>query len=97
MKLVKVEVIPKNGIYHVHVTFDDAVKAVPVPENPNRIVGLDLGTNNFAAVTNNFGEPPVLIGGGAVKATNQWFNKEKARAASILAAGHNLLANHSFY
>ena len=35
------------------VTFDNGEKEVPVPENVFRIMGIDTGVDNFAAVANN--------------------------------------------
>ena len=40
-----------------------------------RIIGIDIGMNNFAAITNNIGKEPNLIRGKVLKAENQWYNK----------------------
>ncbi|MCQ2509004.1 MAG: RNA-guided endonuclease TnpB family protein [Lachnospiraceae bacterium] len=47
-----------------------------------RVVGIDPGTTNFCAVTNNFGEKPFLVKGGLIKARNNFYNKELARMVS---------------
>ena len=44
---------------------------------------IDLGVNNIAAIVTNTGKS-VIYKGGAVKAANQWFNKERARLVSVL-------------
>lgn len=46
--------------------------------NPYRTVSIDPGTDNFCAVTNNFGEQPFLVRGGAVKSENAYYNKKLA-------------------
>jgi putative transposase len=73
----------------VLVTLDDEMKLPEVPEDPQRILGIDLGVDNFAAVAGNFGDAPFLISGKLVKAMNQWFNKRRAKLVSSLTKGSN--------
>lgn len=40
-----------------------------------RLISIDIGLNNFAAITNNIGKEPILIRGKIIKAENQWYNK----------------------
>lgn len=87
MKYVKTEVKPSHGRYDVLVTFDDQMQMPEVPANPKRIIGIDLGVDNFATVVNNFGVSPFLIKGGAIKAANQLYNKKRAAALSKLTKG----------
>lgn len=87
MKYIKTEIKPMYGTYCVMVTFDDKKADIKVPSHPERIIGIDPGLDNFAVVANNFGETPFLIRGGAVKAENQWFNKERTRLMSELTKG----------
>lgn len=47
---------------------------------------IDLGVNNTAAIVTNTGKS-VIYKGGAVKAANQRFNKERARLVSALTQG----------
>lgn len=51
-------------------------------KNPYRVVSIDPGTDNLCAVTNNFGEQPFLIKGGAVKSENAYYNKKLAKYRS---------------
>jgi putative transposase len=87
MKYVKTEVKPYHGGYQVLVSMDDAKKLPQVPKDPARILGIDLGVRNFAAVAGNFGDAPFLIKGGMAKAQNQWFHKQRAKLMSSLTAG----------
>lgn len=40
-----------------------------------RLISIDVGLNNLAAITNNIGREPVLIKGKKIKSENQWYNK----------------------
>lgn len=86
-KYIKTEVKPCFGGYMLLVTYEDNVAEVPVPERPERIMGIDMGMDNFVAVANNLGFMPFLIKGGPIKAMNQWFNKHRAELMSRLTHG----------
>lgn len=79
LRYVKTEIKPQHGCYLILVTFDDGIELPKVPEKPKRVIGIDPGVDNLAAVVNNFGVHPFLIKGGAVKAANQRFNKNGLR------------------
>ena len=89
MKYVKTEVKPVHGQFTVCITFEDGLQLPKVPDHPVRIIGIDQGMDNFAAVANNFGETPFLVKGGAVKAANQLFNKKRAILLSELTKGND--------
>ena len=87
MTYVKTEVKPQYGGYSILLTFKEDIILPKVPKFPKRILGIDVGVNNFCAVANNFGDTPFLIKGGAVKSMNQNFNKERARLLSEVTKG----------
>lgn len=87
LQYVKTEIKLVYGRYCLLVTFDDKVKAVEPPANPERILGLDPGVSNFLGVANNFGAVPFVIKGGAVKSVNQRFNKRRSALLSVLTKG----------
>ena len=87
MTYVKTEVKPQYGGYSILLTFKEDIILPEVPKFPKRILGIDVGVNNFCAVANNFGDTPFLIKGGAVKSMNQNFNKERARLLSEVTKG----------
>lgn len=87
MKYLKVEVKPQYGGYTLLLTFKDDLVLPEVPKQPKRILGIDVGIDNFVAVANNFGDTPFLIKGGALKSMNQNFNKQKARLLSAVTKG----------
>ncbi|WP_242829207.1 RNA-guided endonuclease InsQ/TnpB family protein [Butyrivibrio sp. AD3002] len=47
-----------------------------------RVMAIDPGTDNIAAVVNNFGNRPFVIKGGIVKSINQLYNKGIGRLSS---------------
>ena len=86
-KLVKTEIKPAFNRYLILLTFDDGIVMPKVPKYPARIMGIDLGLSNFAAVANNYSKSPFIIPGGPVKSVNQWFNKKRASLLSSLTNG----------
>ena len=87
MTYVKTEVKPQYGGYSILLTFKEDIILPEVPKFPKRILGIDVGVDNFCAVANNFGDTPFLIKGGAIKSMNQNFNKERARLLSEVTKG----------
>lgn len=87
MTYVKTEVKPQYGGYSILLTFKEDIILPEVPKFLKRILGIDVGVDNFCAVANNFGDTPFLIKGGAVKSMNQNFNKERARLLSEVTKG----------
>ena len=89
---VKAEFKYRHGDIYLHATFDDkqTTKAPVVSEKASRFLGIDPGVSNFMTVTNNIGLTPFIIDGKRIKSVNQWFNKERARAFSIMTRGHDI-------
>ena len=87
MTYVKTEVKPQYGGYSILLTFKEDIILPEVPKFPKRILGIDVGVDNFCAVANNFGDIPFLIKGGAIKSMNQNFNKERSRLLSEVTTG----------
>ena len=60
----------------------EVVTEVEIEDKPkremSRIIGMDLGVNNFVTITNNIGEQPIIINGKGLKSINQYFNKKRA-------------------
>ena len=81
-KLKEVSCIPYYGKYCVCVVIDDGIKKEKPPRLRRRIIAIDLGVDNFAAITNNIGLPCLLFKGGVIKSANQWYNKRFAEIVS---------------
>ena len=85
--LKEVKVIPYYGDFLISVTYDNR-KTVP-ERNAMFMAGIDLGVDNTAAIVINDGSKPVLYKGGALKAGNQFFNKNRAKYSGIIMKGHD--------
>lgn len=86
----QVRVTPKIGRYVVDVVYTKKeVKLKEIDRKSKlKIAGIDLGTNNLAAITSNQnGLRPILINGRPLKAMNQYFNKKKAKLQSFVGNG----------
>ena len=82
-KLMQCRFVPLVSSYAMEIVYEIEVKEVS--GDPVRIAAIDLGVGNFATITNNIGLQPIVIKGGVVKAINQLYNKERAKAVSNLA------------
>ena len=60
----------------------------PLPENGNAC-GIDFGISNIVALVSNT-QKCMLYKGGALKALNQWYNKQRAYYQSIAMQGHDV-------
>ena len=86
-RLMQVRFIPKRSHYVLEIVYE-----IDMPEtclDSNRIIGIDLGINNFATVSNNSGLMPFIINGKTIKSMNQYYNKKKAEFQSDLKKKHN--------
>lgn len=66
---------------------------------PKRICAIDLGVDNFMAVTNNCGLPLLIYKGGSAKAVNQLYNKKIAAIVSeqTLRTGKKFVPDRDYY
>lgn len=81
-KLAEVKIKPVGNNFEVILTFDDEKAAPEIKEISNRIIGIDLGIDNIAAISNNIGLHPIIIKGNVIKSYNQWFNKKNSNIQS---------------
>lgn len=86
---MEMKVKPYHDIFVLSLVFvvDEKPEPKKVPEKPQRICAIDLGVNNFAAITNNVGQPCLLFKGGTIKSKNQWYNKQMAKIKSKQTKG----------
>lgn len=67
-------IVPRSGYYIVEVIYEKPLAQADV--NPSYYAGIDIGTNNLAALTSNKpGFTPIVINGRPVKSVNQYYNK----------------------
>ena len=88
VKVKQVEVKPYYGAFQVCVTYDDMKTKIVIPDTaPKRVIAIDFGVDNIAAIANNIGECGLLFKGGIIKSANQWFNKRRAQIVSGITSG----------
>lgn len=75
-RLLQVRFVPRGCDYVMEIVTEVEIE-VEEKHNSN-VAGIDLGANNFVTLTNNIGEPPIIINGKGLKAINQYFNKKRA-------------------
>jgi len=85
-ELKQVNVVPDHGVITLHFIFDDH-EQVKETKEPCRIVSIDLGVTNFAAMTNNVGNPAILFKGGWLKHINWQYNRKMANEKSRQTKG----------
>lgn len=79
--LQQVRFIPKDKCIIVEVVY--RVDEVEGLIDNGRYIGVDLGLDNFATITNNCGLIPLVINGKGLKSINQYYNKQISRYRSI--------------
>jgi putative transposase len=78
-----VRIIPKKNCYIIEVVYEQEIAQETLPKN--RIGAIDLGVNNLATLSTNLPNyKPKIYDGRAIKAVNQYANKETARLQSCL-------------
>lgn len=78
LKLKEVRIVPMGSIYKMELVWDKEV-VNDVKLNKNAYIGIDLGLNNLATITNNIGLKPIIINGKPLKSINQYYNKKKSQ------------------
>lgn len=86
-KLLQTRIVPKGSCYVLEIVYE--IEIPKIKEFNNRIVGIDLGIDNFATLTNNVGIQPIVINGKIIKSINQYYNKERAKLQSDLMKRYN--------
>ena len=102
--LIEVRAVPYFGAYQIQIVTDDGIREDDLLPEEGDIIGadgepagvmmLDPGLDNFAAMTDNKGNTPIVVKGGAIKACNQWFNKRMAFLKSEQTKGHDPKTYH---
>ncbi|MGB5633349.1 MAG: transposase [Waterburya sp.] len=84
-KIDEVRIIPKGGSYVIEMVYEIEEAQLLENKEHNRVAGIDIGINNLACVTSNISEfQPFIICGKALKSSNRYYNKTKARFQSLL-------------
>ena len=94
-KLIELVVKPYYDTFKLCITFEDN-KDYNKQLDATRILGLDLGVDNFITTSNDCGLNPFIINGKIMKSYNQWYNKKTAKLKSLLSSNkrHNLYTSN---
>lgn len=82
--LKEVTVIPFYNTYKINIVYEIEDKEIPSLDK-SRILGLDLGVNNFLTTSNNVGLVPFIINGKIMKSKNQFLNKKISNLKILLS------------
>lgn len=75
ISLQQIRFIPKYNHIIMEVVYNVEVPEVNVIDS-GRYLSIDIGIDNLATVTNNFGEHPIIINGKGLKSINKFYNKQ---------------------
>ena len=81
-KIQQVRIIPNSNHYVIEVVYKK--ETTPLNLNTSNVIGIDLGLDNFATITNNIKLQPIVINGKPIKSINQYYNKKKANLMSFI-------------
>lgn len=80
-RLISVRFIPKGSCYVMEIIYEKEIECEERGDN-GRVIGIDLGVNNFVTMVDNIGSNPIIINGKGIKSVNQYYNKNKAKIQS---------------
>lgn len=86
-KHMQTRIVPKGSCYVLEIVYETEIS--DITKESKNIIGIDLGLNNFATLTNNIGVKPIVINGKGIKSYNQYWNKQFANLSSDLKKRHN--------
>lgn len=74
ISLQQVRILPRNKQFVIEVVYKISIPNVN--KDNSRYMGIDIGLDNLATVTNNIGEQPFIINGKGLKSINKYYNKQ---------------------
>ena len=80
-KIQEVHILPawQGKFFRIKYIYEETPQDLQL--NPDRVLGIDLGLDNFATLVGSDGTA-TIISGKYIKSYNRWFNKEKAKIQS---------------
>ncbi len=85
IKLQEVRIIPRGVGYVVEIVYEKELirNNIKYDLDDKKIIGIDLGVENFITIVDNIGNQPIIVKGDCLKSVNQWYNKRKAELQAI--------------
>lgn len=81
-KFLQCRILPRGNHFVVEFVYEISIQEAK--EDNGRYIGIDIGIDNLAAVSNNVGLPFYLVDGKGLKSMNKYYNKLVAHYRSIL-------------
>lgn len=80
-KIQEIHILPawQGKFFRIKYIYEETSQQLQL--NPDRVLGIDLGLDNFATLVGSDGTA-TIISGKYIKSYNRWFNKEKAKIQS---------------
>ncbi len=72
----EVRILPRNRCFYAEFVY--VIEPEKIPVNPNYVLGIDHGINNWLTCISNIGTG-FIVDGKHLKSLNQWYNKQVAR------------------
>jgi len=76
-----VRIVPFGDRFNIELIYDAYPQGLHL--DPAHALGIDLGLTNIVTASDTRGSVPLIIKGGVVKATNQFYNKQLAKYKSF--------------
>ena len=86
--LQQVRILPRNKHMVIEIVYNTDIHELK--EDNSKYVGIDIGLDNFATLTNNCGVKPVIISGRKLKSANKYYNKQMSYYRKIAKRMNNL-------
>ena len=84
-KLKEVTIKPFYNTYKIYIVTEQEELDTNFNLDYSKILGIDIGVNNFITTNNNFGLTPFIVNGKIMKSYNQYYNKRIALLKSLLS------------
>jgi putative transposase len=72
--LQQIRILPRNKQIIIEIVYQ--IEVEEIKQNNGKYFSIDIGLDNLATITNNFGEKPTVINGKGLKSINQYYNKQ---------------------
>jgi len=86
--LQQVRILPRYNHIVIEVVY--RVEAPEMKEDNGKYISIDIGLDNFATISNNIGENPIILNGKGLKSINQYYNKQISHYREIAKRMNNL-------
>ena len=86
--LQQVRILPRNKHIVIEIVYN--LEVSEIKQDNSRYIGIDIGLDNLATLTNNCEITPIIISGRKLKSINKYYNKQMAYYREIAKRMNNL-------